>query len=199
MWDNNQWTEMKSFLSKHYVPVLIAIVVLVVLVVLLTTLLTTKSSFAGSNSLNYGASPYVKFVPNSALEDKYEWVEEEKVDLNQLTPEYNFRSGVVDYRFGDQVYDSDAAIVEDHPVADVKGAQPVAALLPSSQVNALPTIQTNIANMVPMAPPSGETVVLNLPAALANSPPVIVPAQPGVPVTVVAPVPGVSTFRSAYY
>jgi hypothetical protein len=203
MWGNNQWSETKRFLSKHYVPVLIAIVVLVVVVVLLSTLLSKSSSFVGSNVFNYGASPYVKFVQDSSSEDKYKWVEEDKVDLNQLTPEYNFQSGVAEYRFGDQVYDSDAAVVEDHPVANVKEPQQVMALLPSSQVNAPPVIETDWAKMVPAAPSSGETVVLNLPASVASSPPVIVPAQSGIPMTVVAPVmsdvPAVSTFRSAYY
>ena len=198
---NNLWSDTRSFMSKHYIPVLVLSVIVVVIIVVIATssCKSSKSNFGVYNNVNYGASPYVNFVSDSSSEDKYKWVEEEKVDLNTIMPEYNFKSGVVDWRFGDQVYDSDAAVVDDHPVTDVKVVQPIAALLPSSQLNSLPVIETQNDKMTPVGSPSGETVVINVPSSLASSPPVIVPAQPGVPLTVVAPVPAVSTFRSAYY
>jgi hypothetical protein len=80
------------------------------------------SHFAISNKLNWGANPYEDYVlnttydPNDPADELYMWQEVKNPDLRDVTPEYNNRTGVVDYRFGNEVYDSDTAQVVDSPL-----------------------------------------------------------------------------------
>jgi hypothetical protein len=77
----------------------------------------TCSGFSVSNNLNFGPSPYEDYVKNTTYDstnpgdELYMWEEIKSPDLNVITPEYNNKTGIVDYRFGNQVYDSDTAQV----------------------------------------------------------------------------------------
>ncbi len=175
---------------------MIAVIILYLLVAWLnqswTLGINSNSQFYTSNEVNWGASPYVDFMKDDNLEDKYKWVNVDKPNLDDLIPEYNFKTGVVDYRFGDDVYDSDTALVSDTPmpvlnpaqlsnVAMVNNLPPPPAvtqvLVPAAQ--APPTILSadqNIA-MLPMGSPE-QSIMLDVPSDT-GIPPVILPRAEG--------------------
>ena len=160
------------------------------------------SNFYVTNELNWGASPYIDFIKDDKSDDKYTWINVDKPNLDTLTPEYNFKTGVVDYRFGDEVYDSDSAVVSDNvmPVlnktqlANAAKTVAVASNLPPppavTQVlvpvgqnpPAIVSSNQNVA-MLPTGAATEQKVMLSIPAAAAASktgdgsisPPVILP------------------------
>ena len=182
------WQKNKSWLT--WVLVAVAVVAAGLFIWLIVWSVSKKSSFDVSYDLNWGAYPHIDFAKDNNSEDRYKWVEVEKPNLDTLVPEYNFKTGVVDYRFGEEVYDSDTASVNDVPlnllskssnkVAVVNNLPPPPAvtqvLVPITSTP--PTIvspDSNVA-MVPVGAPQ-EQVVLELPAEKVNAPPVLVPTN----------------------
>jgi len=179
----------------------ITALVIVCVLGLIIGLVVSRSHFEVSNNLNWGASPYLELAYNDKSDDKYEWNEVKKVNLDMLVPEYNFKSQIVDWKFGDQVYDSDNAMVLNAPGMEAKTTVLVPAAQAASPPVIVPAVQTNPPTvMVPSAAPVG-AVMLSVPAGAAASPPVVIPSQSTFPVATVAvpAVPAVSTFRSSYY
>jgi hypothetical protein len=158
-------------------PLAIVFLLLIVIAALAWyVLLAKKSTFYVSNNLNWGASPYIDFIKDKSSDDQYSWVEIEKPNLDTLVPEYNFKTSTVDYRFGDHVYDSDSATVDNSS----------APVLTTSQLNQ----KANSVAVIPQVPPPPVTSTVLVPASQSNSPPVIVPSIQTNPPTVMVPVSG---------
>ena len=148
------------------------------------------SKFDVTNELNWGASPYVEFIKDDKSDDRYTWVNVDKPNLDTLTPEYNFKTGVVDYRFGDEVYDSDSAVVSDNVMPVLNHSQLANAAKNVAIANNLPPPPAITQVLVPaMMPPPAivsanqnvamlptgaaeRQVMLSVPANKASMPPV---------------------------